>query len=152
MGKISVLKLLERLMQEMYTMSIDIHNFGVMALILVMIINVVLLKLNSDIRVYAKKMRIFMPISTSLIFLIIFTGTVMMAAKHLNFTVQNIIMILFAIVLILMEVYRYKRLKQSIVEEFDKYKIASYKILGVELVMTFMIALWMFSISNNWGS
>ena len=43
--------------------------------------------------------------------MVIFTGVIMMAAKHLDFTIENIAMILFAMILIYLELKRSLGLK-----------------------------------------
>ena len=86
-------------MDAMYTMGLNIHYFGVIVLMGVVVFNIMMLALSHHIVRYAKRMRIVMPISGSLIALILFTGAVMMAAKHLHFTFANSAMIAIAIVM-----------------------------------------------------
>ncbi len=134
-------------MEEMYSMSIGIHNVGVLLLIGVIVINLVHLIRANDIKKYAKQMRIMMPISSSLIFLILFTGMVMMAAKHLSFTVENNVMIAFAIAMIILEAKRYGSLKHINLKAqnaFGNYKLKVKKLLFIELGMNISISIWMF--------
>ena len=93
-------------MEAMYKTGLNIHYFGVIVLMGVVVFNIVMLSLSHHIIRYAKRMRIVMPISGSLIALILFTGAVMMAAKHLEFTFANIAMIVIAIVMIILEAKR----------------------------------------------
>ncbi|RUM62144.1 MAG: hypothetical protein DSZ03_07355 [Sulfurimonas sp.] len=133
-------------MEEMYAMSIGIHNGGVLLLIGIIVINWVHLLRASNIRNYARQMRIMMPISSSLIFLILFTGAVMMAAKHLSFTLENVVMILFAVLLIVLEAKRYGSLKHINLKAqnaFVDYKRRAYRIFGVELAMNVVMSVWM---------
>jgi len=133
-------------MEEMYAMSIGIHNGGVLLLIGIIVMNWVHLIRANDIRIYAKQMRIIMPISSSLIFLILFTGAVMMAAKHLSFTVENIIMILFGVVMIILEAKRYGSLKHINLKAphaFENYKRRVYRLFSAELAMNVVMSLWM---------
>ena len=124
-------------------MSIDIHYIGILALMLVVVANTLHLKVSSDIESYAKKMRRIMPISTSLLFLTLFTGSVMMAAKHLEFTLQNIVMIIFALLHIGLDIYRYKLLKATAKEDIESYKKSIYKVFAIEFVSILLITLWM---------
>ncbi len=133
-------------MNEMYNMSIGIHYFGVMIMVFVIIVNILHVKMVSNIKNYSRKMIFIMPLVYTVISLIIFTGVVMMAAKHLDFTIQNIVMILFSIVFILLEVKRYKPLrfidpKKS--ELFEIYRAKAVKILLIELSVTLLITAWM---------
>ena len=132
-----------KIMEAMYTMSIDIHFWGIIFLLVVIVANGILLNQQSEVQSYATKMRRLMPVSTSLLFLTLFTGTVMMAAKHLEFSVENIVMILFAIIYIILEVYRYKLLKRSARDAYETYKDQALKILGIELFGTLLITGWM---------
>ena len=80
-------------------------------------------------------------------FVPIFTGMVMMAAKQLSFTVPNVAMILLSVVLIVFEIRRSKPLKYaSIAEEgaFEKYKKDARTILASEIVLIILISIWMF--------
>jgi len=133
-------------MNEMYMMTIVIHLWGTVAFLGVLAINIALLYLAKEIRVYALRMRIFMPVSASLISLLIFTGAVMMAAKHLHFTVENIVMIIFAVVLIALELKRYLTLKHadlSLNDALQTYKTKAMKILAFELLWSVAISVWM---------
>lgn len=133
-------------MNAMYDMSIDLHDGAVLILVAVFVMNMVLLAAAQDIRVYAKRMRMLMPISAAMIASVIFTGVVMMAAKQLSFTIENIVMILFSIVLIILEAKRYKTLKYLKLDAenaFGMYKSKAMKFLGVGLGGAVLISAWM---------
>jgi hypothetical protein len=90
-----------------------------------------------------------MPISLSLIIITIFTGIVMMAGKHLNFSFANIVMIMLSIIFIGLEVKRYKTLKYEtdIKQEnaFERYKQKAFRILGIEMALLVAMSAWMLS-------
>ena len=134
-------------MEAMYKTGLNIHYFGVIVLMGVVVFNIVMLSLSHHIVRYAKRMRIVMPISSSLIALILFTGAVMMAAKHLHFTLANNAMIVIAIVMIILEAKRYKTLKRKtdITQEdsFDLYKKKAFRYLGIEMTMLILMTVWM---------
>lgn len=134
-------------MEAMYKTGLNIHYFGVIVLMGVVVFNIVMLSLSHHIIRYAKRMRIVMPISGSLIALILFTGAVMMAAKHLQFTFSNIAMIVIAVVMIILEAKRYKTLKRKtdISQEgaFSEYKQKAFRFLGIEMAMLISISVWM---------
>ncbi|MEA1915952.1 MAG: hypothetical protein U9N42_00320 [Campylobacterota bacterium] len=134
-------------MNEMYALGLQIHDVGVWVLVGVVVINVLMLQSADDLRVYAKRMRIFMPISSSLIFLILFTGMVMMAAKHLSFTIENIFMIIFIFAMMYLEAKRYATLKHinlNIVDVLKTYKKKAMTILAVEFSMLVVMSIWMY--------
>ncbi len=134
-------------MEAMYTTGLNIHYFGVIVLMGVVLFNIVMLSLSHHVIRYSKRMRIVMPISGSLIALILFTGAVMMAAKHLHFTLANISMIVIAIVMIILEAKRYKTLKRrtDITQDgaFAEYKKKAFRFLGIEMALLLAITLWM---------
>lgn len=133
-------------MNEMYDMSIVTHNFGVIGLLAVILVNLLMLLGAQEIHRYAKRVRIFMPMSVTMIAVILFSGTVMMAAKHLHFSVENIIMILFGIALIFLELTRYKKLKHLDISKEDalqSYKSIGLRILNIEFFVTLAISVWM---------
>lgn len=134
-------------MEAMYKTGLNIHYFGVIVLMGVVVFNIVMLSLSHHIIRYAKRMRIVMPISGSLIALILFTGAVMMAAKHLAFSFANIAMIVIAIVMIILEAKRYKTLKRKtdITQDdaFVEYKQKAFRFLGIEMALLVSISVWM---------
>lgn len=134
-------------MEAMYTMGLEIHTVGVMMLMGVVLFNITMLALSNQVIRYAKRMRIVMPISASLIALILLTGAIMMAAKHLHFTFANDAMIVVGIVMIVLEAKRYKTLKRrtDITQEgaFALYKRKAFRYLGIEMTLLLGITLWM---------
>ncbi len=134
-------------MEAMYKTGLNIHYFGVIVLMGVVVFNIVMLSLSHHIIRYAKRMRIVMPISGSLIALILFTGAVMMAAKHLEFSFANIAMIVIAIVMIILEAKRYKTLKRKtdITQDnaFVEYKQKAFRFLGIEMALLVSMSVWM---------
>lgn len=136
-------------MEALYTAGLEIHFVGVVVLLAVVIFNIVMLALSHQIIRYAKRLRIVMPISSSLITITIFTGIVMMAAKHLNFSLANIAMIVLSILFIVLEVKRYKILKHEtdIKQEnaFMQYKKKAFRLLGIEIALLMAMSAWMLS-------
>ncbi len=134
-------------MNEMYKMSLSIHEAGILLLVLIFLGSLWQLNRADDLMVYLKKMRIQSPLIMMAMFAPIFTGMVMMAAKHLEFTVANIVMIVLSVVLIVFEIKRSKPLKYaSIAEEgaFEKYKKDATTILVGEIALIIMISIWMY--------
>ena len=134
-------------MEAMYKTGLNIHYFGVVVLMGVVLFNIMMLALSHHVIRYAKRMRIVMPISSSFIALILFTGAVMMAAKHLSFTLANVAMIVIAIVMIILEAKRYKTLKRKtdITQEgaFAEYKKKAFRFLGIEMSLLLVMSIWM---------
>ena len=133
-------------MNEMYDMSIVTHYYGVVGILVVVLINIWMLNRANNIQNYKRQMRIFTPIGSTAIGVIIFTGVIMMAAKHLDFTIENIAMILFAVAIIILEVKRAKSLKyldSRIDGALEGFKTLAAKILLFEVIITISISIWM---------
>jgi ethanolamine transporter EutH len=134
-------------MNEMYNMGLSIHSFGTVALLGVILINILYLKSADDLYKYKRKMSIFlMPLSSMALGIVIFTGVVMMAAKHLQFDIANIAMIFVSVVLIVLEAKRAKTLKyisHKAVDGLEVYRNFAMRIFYVEIVLIIIIGSWM---------
>ncbi|MEJ2372333.1 MAG: hypothetical protein P8Y16_00745 [Sulfurimonas sp.] len=138
-------------MDQMYAMGVNIHSIGVIVLILAMVTNLIALKQAKDLSKY-KRLRsvVLLPLNSMLVAAALFTGTLMMAAKHLDFTFENILMIVIAITLIIKEVRRSKALKHA--DEDDPVDLLLYKqfasrIIYFELFLVISISIWMWFFS-----
>lgn len=130
----------------MYDMSIVTHNWGVMSVLGVIFINIFMLFGIKNLTKYTRAVSLFTPIVGTTIGIVVFTGVVMMAAKHLEFSVQNVVMIIFAIILIYLEVKRSLRLKhlnKKEINAFESYKSYALKIFILEILVILSISLWM---------
>ena len=135
-------------MEEMYNMSIVTHNYGVMLVLGVILINVLMILRAKETSKYRIFHTLFMPIGSTMIGVIVFTGIVMMAAKHLEFTLANIAMIIFAITLIFLEFKRSRKLKYTKNKDengFVEYKSYALKVLMYEAIVTLSISFWMWA-------
>jgi hypothetical protein len=137
-------------MNEMYSMGLSIHSIGAVGLLVVVFINIFALMQAKDLHKYKRVMAIgLMPLSSMAIGVAAFTGVVMMAAKHLDFTIENIVMIFIAIVLIILETKRAKMLRflnPKKERALEAYKPFGLKILYIEFVLIVLISLWMWYI------
>lgn len=138
-------------MDQMYAMGVTIHSFGIVMLLVAMITNLIVLRQAQDSKKY-KRVRslVLLPLNSMLVAAAIFTGTIMMAAKHLDFTLENILMIIVSIVLIVKEVRRSKALKHVDDDEFLDfivYKQFAYKLIYFELFIILAISAWMWLFS-----
>lgn len=136
-------------MEALYTTGLEIHFVGVVVLLAVVMFNLIMLALSHQITRYAKRLRIVMPISLTLVTITIFTGIVMMAAKHLNFSLANVAMIVLSISFIALEVKRYRILKYETDIKTEnallEYKIKAFRLLGLELLLLIVMSVWMLS-------
>jgi len=134
-------------MNEMYNMGLSIHSIGGIALTGVIFLNIFFLRSAKDLQKYKRLMSIvLLPLTATVIGLEIFTGVIMMAAKHLDFTIENIVMIAISILLIVLEVKRAKSLKYmnpNKERSLEAYKNYGIKFLYIELVWILVIFLWM---------
>ncbi len=133
-------------MNEMYNMSIVSHYYSVIGILVVILANIWMLNSAKNIANYQRQMRIFTPMGSIAIGSIIFTGVIMMAAKHLNFTIENILMIVFAVSIIILEVKRAKGLKYlnpKLENALENFKTQAIKLLFAEVILTMSISVWM---------
>ncbi|WP_373035212.1 hypothetical protein [Sulfurimonas sp.] len=133
-------------MNEMYDMSIVTHNYGVIGILGTIFINILMLVKATDIKKYVRAVSLFMPIGMTIIGAVVFSGVVMMASKHLDFTIENIVMIAFAIALIVLENKRSKTLQYLDKKREDAltlYRVYAYNIFKIEILMVLAISTWM---------
>jgi len=133
-------------MNEMYNIGIVTHNYGVVLVLGVILINFLMLSRVKSVNKYRRNISLFMPIGVTMIGTLLFTGVVMMAAKHLDFTIENIVMIVFATALIVLENKRSKTLiylDTSVEDAFKNYKNYATKIFLLELILVLSISAWM---------
>jgi len=133
-------------MNEMYNMGIVTHYYGVMTVLAGILINLFRIKKATTIQSYRKFNILFNPINGTFVGTVVFTGVIMMAAKHLDFTIENIFMIIISLFIIVLEVKRSKRLKFLLndnIEGFVEYKQYGSKLLIYELISVVLISTWM---------
>ncbi len=133
-------------MNEMYDLSIVTHNYSVIGVLAVIFINAMMLVMAKDVRSYARKTSLFMPIGMTIIGAVIFTGIVMMASKHLDFSIANIVMIIIAITLIILENKRSSKLisiDKTQAKAFKTYKKQALNILLFEVFLIVAVSAWM---------
>lgn len=133
-------------MNEMYNMSIVAHNYGVACVVGVIFINILMLYGIKNIQKYIRVMSLFMPIVSTMIGIVIFTGVVMMASKHLNFTPQNIVMIVSAAAIIYLDLKRSTKLKyidKKLQNAFALHRVFAIKIFMAQIAIALLTSLMM---------
>jgi len=134
-------------MNEMYNMGLSIHSVGGIVLISVIFLNIFILRRAKDLQKYKRLMSILLlPLTATVIGVAIFTGVVMMAAKQLDFTNENLVMIGISILLIVLEVKRAKSLKYINPNKegaLEAYKEFGIHFLYIEAAWTLVIFIWM---------
>jgi len=133
-------------MNEMYNMSIVAHYYSVVAVFLSILLNLVMLIKANDIEKHKRFVSLYNPIGGTFMGGIIFTGVVMMAAKHLNFSIENILMILIAIYMIYLDVKRNKALKiirTDYHSSFQFYRLFAMRMLVMQMLVLLAMSIWM---------
>jgi len=105
-------------MDYMYGYALLAHFYSVFGMLAVIVINMFIIQKVNDISKLRRIMLIWTPMGSVMLGSVIFSGVIMMAAKHLDFTWQNILMIIASIVIIILEAKRAKRLRYTKKEEF----------------------------------
>jgi len=133
-------------MNEMYNMSIVAHYYSVVAVFLSILLNLVMLIKANNIEKHKRFVSLYNPIGGTFMGGIIFTGVVMMAAKHLDFTIENILMILIAMYMIWLDVKRNKALKiirTDYHSSFQFYRLFAMRMLVMQMLVLLAISIWM---------
>lgn len=134
-------------MNEMYNMGLSLHSVGGVAVLAIIVLNLYFLISMNDLKKYKKFNSVVLwPLTFSTLGLVLFTGTIMMAAKHLDFSFANIIMIIISIIYISLEAKRIKALKYLSEKKdhaFNAYKPIARTLLQVEFIMVLLLSLAM---------
>jgi len=133
-------------MNEMYNMSIVAHYYSVVAVFLSILLNLVMLIKADNIEKHKRFVTLYNPIGGTFMGGIVFTGVGMMAAKHLDFSIENILMILIAIYMIMLDVKRNKALKiirTDYHSSFQFYKFFAMRMLLTQMLLLLAISIWM---------
>ncbi len=129
-------------MNEMYEMSQSLHIYSVIAMVVSLLLMMILHKLKSEQEVFVKRNAITMVFHASFIGSTALTGIIMMAAKHLDFSFANIIMIIGLVVIIVLEAKRSKILKMVVKfrqGEFSEYKRVGFNFELIEFVLILVV-------------
>ena len=134
-------------MNEMYNMGLSLHSWSAVGVLVLIFFNLYLLISAKDLEKYRRANSLYwMPLEITVLGSLLFTGVIMMAAKHLHFTIENIIMIILGVVLIVLEAKRLKALKfLSTTKEhaLEVYKPFARTILQAEFILVLLMSLWM---------
>ncbi len=134
-------------MNEMYNMALSLHSWSAVAVLVMIFINLYILISAKELAKYKRVNSLYLiPLQITVLGALLFTGIVMMAAKHLHFSVENIIMIILGVVLIVLEAKRLKALKYLSTKKehaLEVYKPYARTILQVEFGLVLLMSLWM---------
>jgi len=134
-------------MNEMYNMGLSLHSWSAGAVLVMIFVNLYILISAKELAKYKRVNSLYLvPLNITVLGTLLFTGVVMMAAKHLHFTVENIIMIVFGVVIIVLEAKRLKALKYLSAKKehaLEVYKPYARTILQVEFGLVLLMSLWM---------
>ncbi len=131
-------------------MGLSLHSVGAGAILAVLFLNLFILISYQDLKKYKRLMSVFLtPLTITILGYAIFTGVVMMAAKQLDFTLENIAMILISLAYVVLEVKRLKSLKYLDPRKeraFEAYKPLARTILQIEFALVLIVSIWMWLI------
>ncbi|MEA2073814.1 MAG: hypothetical protein U9O86_09540 [Campylobacterota bacterium] len=134
-------------MNEMYNMGLSLHSISAGAVLAVIFINLFILISHQDLKKYKRLHSIVLwPFTFTTLGVVIFTGIIMMAAKHLDFSFANIVMIVISVVYIALEVKRVKSLKYLNATKdhaFNAYKPLARTIFQIEFILVLLVSIWM---------
>ncbi|WP_297431685.1 hypothetical protein [Sulfurimonas sp.] len=128
-------------------MGLSLHSWSAVAVLVMIFINLYILISAKELAKYKKVNSLYLvPLQITVLGTLLFTGIVMMAAKHLHFSIENIVMIILGVVLIVLEAKRLKALKYLSTKKehaLEVYKPYSRTILQVEFGLVLLMSLWM---------
>jgi hypothetical protein len=101
-------------MNQMYAMSVDIHLFSVLALMIIMLVMMLLHTSKNDLGLLVTKIQGVTIVYLCFLGFAVLTGAIMMAAQHLSFTPANLLMVLAAFAVLILEIKRNKALVKTI--------------------------------------
>jgi len=130
----------------MYNTSMQLHFGLILVWLGVIAFNAAMVQFAVRAPDYVRRARVAMPFSVMAIAAIAFTGTVMMAAKQLSFTLENVAMIVVTVIMIILESRRYKtlrRLRTKLADALALYRPFALKLLAAELALTLLVTVWM---------
>jgi hypothetical protein len=130
----------------MYITSMQLHFGLILVWMGVIAFNAAMVQFAVQAPEYVRRARIVMPFSVMAIAAMAFTGTIMMAAKHLEFTLENLAMIFVTVLLIILEARRYKtlrRLRTKLGDALALYRPYALKVLAAEFALTLFMTVWM---------
>ena len=134
-------------MNEMYNMGLSLHSWSAVAVLVMIFINLYILISAKELVKYKRVNSLYLvPLEITVLGTLLFTGVVMMAAKHLHFSIENVVMIILGVVLIVLEAKRLKALKYLSTKKehaLEVYKPYSRTILQVEFGLVLLMSLWM---------
>ncbi|WP_348652979.1 hypothetical protein [uncultured Sulfurimonas sp.] len=128
-------------------MGLSLHSLTSVAILAVVFLNLFLLISTQELSDYKRLMSIFLvPLTLTTYGAVVFTGIIMMASRHLDFSIENIIMIVIALIYLYIEVKRIKSLKHMNETKdgvFDAYRPFARRLLQIEFLLLLLISLWM---------
>ncbi|WP_151899484.1 hypothetical protein [Sulfurimonas hydrogeniphila] len=134
-------------MNEMYNMGLSLHSWSAVVILVMIFVNLFFLISSQELARYKRVNSLYLtPLTMTILGSLLFTGIVMMAAKHLHFSIENIAMIFLGVVLIVLETKRLKALKYLSMKKehaFNAYKPFARTILQAEFVLVLLMSLWM---------
>lgn len=134
-------------MNEMYSMGLSLHSIGAAFILVMIFINLFFLISYTDLAKYKRANSIIIwPLTFSVLATVIFTGVIMMAAKHLAFSFENILMIVLSLILVVLEAKRIKTLRYLDAKKeyaFGAYKPIARTFLQIEFLLVMFMSIWM---------
>jgi hypothetical protein len=127
-------------------MSILAHNYSVIGLLVLFFINILVLFKTDTIEKMVVRLLMITPTNGVFLGSVIFTGVIMMAAKHLEFSIENILMIIVSVILIVLEAKKskaFKYLDRKKDGALEIYKSFAIKLSQIEIVIVLLISVWM---------
>lgn len=128
----------------MLDLSLKIHIVSLLLLALVVVVNFFIVTKTENFILMVRRLRFTAPMYHLLIGSLVFTAMVMMAYGHIGFKSRIIVMIAAALVLFIMEIRNYKRMRiigSKEIELQERFKRAARKLYLSELLVILVVSL-----------
>jgi hypothetical protein len=116
------------------------HSFLIKAMLGLLVIGIIIPFLSSDCAKSIRRARIYMFFSHGLLSMIAFSGIIALIFAHMSLTADMMIMIVLFFVMIMVEVFKYKKILKGVVDKESCNKKARIYSLVFSLINMAIIA------------
>ncbi len=138
-------------MNELVSMSVDLHIFFVFLTLLLAFVNLLVIKKCQEYINMTKKVELFTPMYYLSLSVVIFTGLVVLAVFHFHFVHTVYVMIITAVIIIATAFKSYKLFKQTRIKDINSqiiYRQFATKKYIVDIVLLIFTIIFAFAFSK----
>lgn len=130
-------------MQDLYYLSLKLHNFFVVLFFIFNFIYIILVSRNTKNVNFQKNIRLFLPTYYTVLIFIIFTGSIILPIFHFKLNTSTILMILLSIYIVVINVVLYKNLKQKLYKKYQKLALILITSILISIILVGMYEIFL---------